>query len=267
MMFQEFLAESLGWLAAPWFAISWYAISLAGVIWVIYDVRTANSALNPPLKATWPIIIFFFSAIGIVLYLITSRPRDIANYSGKAKMERLTEYSKPAWRKIIASSTHCVGGDGLGIMSAMVFARLWNFEFWTEFWFEYLVGYLFGWFMFQTWAMRLRDNSWPMSLWKGFRAEFFSMISVMVGMGLIMRFVTPVVVSAQPKPDTFAFWTFAAFGLMVGFILTYPVNQWLVAIGWKHGQGHEYKLKKMAQEEKQNTSAQAPRGAQQAAAQ
>ena len=80
--------------------------------------------------------------------------------------------------------------------------------FWPEFWFEYAVGFAFGWFIFQTWAMRMHGNGWLMSLWKGGRAEFFSMITVMVGMGLVMRYVTPAVVGEQPLPDTYSFWTF-----------------------------------------------------------
>jgi len=246
MQFLDFLAVSLQWMADAHFAIAWYAVSAISVLLVIYDSQTANSALNPPLKVAWPIIIFFFSIVGVALYLATSRPFDIATYRDRhAKMRRFTQYSKPVWRKIIASATHCVGGDGLGIMTAMVLARVWGLSFWQEFWFEYLVGYLFGWFIFQTWAMRLHGNSWPISLWKGGRAEFFSMITVMIGMGLVMRFVTPAVVGMQPKPDTFAFWTFGALGLMAGFVLTYPMNWWLVAIGWKHGQGHEHMLEKM----------------------
>ncbi|MBW7851677.1 MAG: DUF4396 domain-containing protein [Rhodospirillales bacterium] len=245
----SFLAETLPFMAEPWFAITWYAIGTLGVVWMVYDAQTANSALNPPLKVAWPIIIFFFSAIGIVLYLVTSRPSDIARYEGhEAKMKRFTEYSQPTWRKVVASAIHCVGGDGLGIMTAMVLARVFGFPFWREFWFEYLIGYLLGWFIFQTWAMRLHGNGWFAAIWKGGRAEFFSMITVMLGMGLVMAQVTPSVVGAQPMPNTFAFWTFGALGLIVGFVLTYPMNYWLVAIGWKHGQGHEHMLKQMKQQ-------------------
>ena len=50
---------------------------------------------------------------------------------------------------------------------------------------------------------------------------------------------------APPRPDTIAFWTFGALGLAVGFVATYPVNWWLVKIGWKHGQGREHMLQKM----------------------
>ena len=88
------------------------------------------------------------------LYLIMSRPSDIGSYrAGRLKMERFTEYSKPRWRKVSTSAIHCVGGGGLGIMTAMVAARLWGFSFWQEFWFDYAVGYAFGWFIFQTWAV------------------------------------------------------------------------------------------------------------------
>lgn len=244
------LANALSFMTTPGFAIPWFLFGTGAAAWIIYDDRTANMALNPPLKAAWPIIVFFFSVIGIALYLVTSRPRGIGRYKDRMeKMRYFTEFSKPRWRKVIASVTHCVGGDGLGIMTAMVAARLMGFSFWEEFWFEYAVGYLFGWFVFQIWAMRLQGNGWAMATWKGGRAEFFSMIAVMVGMGLVMRFITPIVVGAQPQPDTYAFWTFGALGLMVGFLFTYPVNWWLVAIGWKHGQGMEHMLHEMHRNE------------------
>ena len=42
-----------------------------------------------------------------------------------------------------------------------------------------------------------------------------SMITVMVGIGLVMRFLTPISVGDAPQPN--------------------PMNRWLVKIGWKHG--------------------------------
>src|SRR5437763_1338156 len=119
------IANALTFMAEPWFATSWYLVGALGAMWMIFDARTANSALNPPLKVAWPIIILFFSLLGIILYLVTSRPPDIASYTSKdSKMRRFTEFSKPRWRKVIASATHCVGGDGLGIVTAMLIARI-----------------------------------------------------------------------------------------------------------------------------------------------
>jgi hypothetical protein len=90
-------------------------------------------------------------------------------------------------------------------------------------------------FHFQYKAMSKMTDSVLQALWMGGRAEFFSMITVMAGMGAVMGFVTPLVVGEQPMPDTCAFWGFAALGLFVGYIVTYPMNWGLVQIGWKHG--------------------------------
>lgn len=74
------VANLLTFMAEPWFAISWYAIGLLGAAWVLWDGFHANSALNPPLKWCWVILVPFFSVIGIALYFVVSRPRDIGDY-------------------------------------------------------------------------------------------------------------------------------------------------------------------------------------------
>ncbi|MGQ9371764.1 DUF4396 domain-containing protein [Azospirillum sp. ST 5-10] len=225
----------LRFLAEPWFVIPWYAVGIAGAAWVVYDGLHINTPLNSPLKAAWPIIIFFFSIVGIALYLSTARPPRIGGMPEDRKKERFHQYAGNTFRKVTGAAIHCVGGDGLGIVSAMVAARILNWAFWTEFWVEYAVGFAFGWFIFQYWSMRKMTDSGLMALWMGGRAEFFSMITVMVGMGAVMWAVTPAVVGEQPDPGTYAFWGFAALGLMVGMVLTYPTNWALVKIGWKHG--------------------------------
>ncbi len=225
----------LSFLAEPWFVIPWYAIGFAGAIWVIYDVLKKNTQVNTALKPAWPIIIFFFSVIGIVLYIWTCRPPGIGEKSGEEEKKVHHQYVTTTFRKVVGSAIHCVGGDGLGIMTAMVVARVIRVSFWQEFWFEYIVGFAFGWFIFQALSMSKMADSIPKMLWMAGRAEFFSMITVMAGMGYVMSAVTPHVVGAQPMPNTFAFWGFGALGLLVGFIATYPMNLWLVKIGWKHG--------------------------------
>ena len=225
----------LSFLANPWFVSCWYSIGAIGAAWVLYDTLKVNTAVNPPLKAAWPIIVFFFSVIGIVLYLLTCRPSGIKGKEMKEKKKIHHQYVNNIYYKTMGSLIHCVGGDGLGIMTAMIIARFSGFSFWQEFWFEYAAGYAFGWFIFQFWAFRLHDNGVGQSLFKAFRAEFFSMFTVMLGMGFVMGRITPFVVGEQPLPNTFAFWGFASFGLLVGLITTIPTNYILVTIGWKHG--------------------------------
>jgi hypothetical protein len=119
----------------------------------------------------------------------------------------------------------------------MVIARAFSFTFWQEFWFEYAVGFAFGWFIFQLKSMRMMTDSLGRALAMAFRAEFFSMLTVMGGMGAVMTFVTPSVVGAQPKATTYAFWGFGMLGLLAGYVFTFPMNWLMVRLGWKHGMG------------------------------
>lgn len=229
--------DFLRFLAEPWFVGPWYLVGLMGMAWVIQDMVRNNEPLNQPLKWAWPIIVLFFSVIGIALYVTTSRPPEIGKKPPDAKKRAFQDYSESTFRKVTGSVIHCVGGDGLGIMTAMVIARLLDMSFWMEFWFEYLVGFCFGWFIFQYGAMRKMADGPGQAIWMAGRAEFFSMMTVMAGMGTVMGFVTPLVVGEQPNPNTWAFWGFATLGLLVGLVATYPMNWMLVRIGWKHGMG------------------------------
>ncbi len=233
--------DALYFLTRPAFVVSWYAIGIAAAVWVVYDVRVDNKALNKPLKWAWPIIMVFFSVIGIVLYFTAARPRGIGAKPAKQQQQILNRYAENGFRKATAAAIHCVGGDGLGIVTAMVIARLAGFTFWLEFWFEYLVGFVFGWLIFQRASMQMMASSTASALWLAFRAEFFSMLTVMGGMGVVMAAVTPLAVGEQPKPWTFGFWSFAALGLIVGMIATYPMNWMMIELGWKHGLGHPQK--------------------------
>lgn len=222
-------------LQESWFVIPWYSFGILAAIWVTYDEFKVNTQVNPSLKYGWPIIVIFFSVAGLVLYLVTCRPPNIAGKTGEEEKEHHHRYVSPMWKKVTGSVIHCVAGDGLGIMTAMVISRIINLEFWPEFWFEYATGFVFGWFIFQLAAMKkMADSTWQ-AIWMAGRAEFFSMITVMIGMGLVMKFVTPQVAGHSPDPDTFTFWGYSALGLLVGAIFTYPMNWWLVKIGWKHG--------------------------------
>lgn len=225
----------LAFLAEPWFVIPWYGIGALGAVWVLYDVYRVNTEVNEALKWAWPIIVLFFSVIGLLLYWWTCRPGNIGSVPDDQKEDVHHRYVDKAFRKVTGSVIHCVGGDGLGIMTAMVVARLVDMSFWNEYWFEYVVGFAFGWFIFQYKAMSKMADGVGEALWMGGRAEFWSMITVMAGMGAVMAYVTPAVVGEQPDPTTAAFWGFGSLGLLVGFVATYPMNWVLVKMGWKHG--------------------------------
>ncbi len=76
--------EPLRILAQPAFVIPWYVVGAVAGIWVLYDTLTANRDVGPALKAAWPIIVLFFSAIGLVLYVFSCRPNHIGSIVGSS---------------------------------------------------------------------------------------------------------------------------------------------------------------------------------------
>lgn len=230
--------EALAFLSSPAFVVAWYAVGFVAAVWVAWDEAHANTPLKTAMKWAWPIIVLFFSLVGLALYFATARAPGVGRAgSADAKKALHGRYEKSMLRRVNGAVIHCVAGDGLGIVTAMVVARLVNMTFWQEFWFEYAVGFAFGLFVFQLKSMKMMTDSTPRALWMAFRAEMFSMFTVMGAMGAVMTYVTPMVVGAQPKPGTAAFWGFAALGLMAGFVATFPMNWMLVKVGWKHGMG------------------------------
>ncbi len=75
----------LSFLAEPWFVIPWNAIGLLGAAWVLYDVYFVNKQVNGAVKWAWPIIVFFFSIIGLALYWWTMPP---AKHRGRGRRKR-----------------------------------------------------------------------------------------------------------------------------------------------------------------------------------
>ncbi|MEO7087468.1 MAG: DUF4396 domain-containing protein [Bacteroidia bacterium] len=231
---------TLNFLTDESFVLLWYVSGLLLAMWVIYDLYNLNTSVNKSLKVGWPIIVIFFSVIGFLWYLLTCRPDGLLfRYPKENKKafdkEHHHEQVSSTFSKVTGSVIHCVAGEGLGIMTAMVIARYIGLNFWAEFTGEYITGFLFGWILFQYTAMRSIGNSPSQALWKGGRAEFFSMITLMSGMLLTAKLIQPLIISSPPLPSTYTFWGLASLALFIGTIITYPMNWWLVSIGWKHG--------------------------------
>ena len=116
--------SSFDFLKTGTFVLSWYVSGFILALWVVHDVLYVNTSVSKPLKVGWPIIVFFFSIIGLLLYLFTCRAPGIANLKGDKEKKVHHNYVTPVFNKVTGSVIHCVAGDGLGIMTAMVIGRV-----------------------------------------------------------------------------------------------------------------------------------------------
>ncbi|MGZ3291264.1 MAG: DUF4396 domain-containing protein, partial [Xanthobacteraceae bacterium] len=100
---------------------------------------------------------------------------------------------------------------------------------------EYILGFVFGWTIFQALFMRdMAGGSYRRALASTFMSEFLSMNLLMAGMvPTVMALKARI--PAATDPTTPSFWFVMSMGLLVGFIVAYPMNWWLVAYHLKHG--------------------------------
>jgi hypothetical protein len=130
---------------------------------------------------------------------------------------------------------HCVAGDGIGILAGAVLATTLGIAGIAEAALEYVLGFAFGWTIFQALFMRdMAGGSYLGALKSTFLAELLSMNLLMAGMIPTVMHLRRHIPAAD-NPTTPAFWFVMSMGLLVGFIIAYPMNWWLVANKLKHG--------------------------------
>jgi hypothetical protein len=70
---------------------------------------------------------------------------------------------------------------------------------------------------------------------KSFLPEFISMNAMMAGMAPVMSLLMMGRDMRAMVPTELIFWGIMSLGVIVGFVIAYPANVWLVQRGLKHG--------------------------------
>jgi hypothetical protein len=144
-------------------------------------------------------------------------------------------YTAARWRQVLGSTMHCVAGDGVGILAGAVLSSVLGLAGLAEVVVEYAFGFAFGWTIFQ--ALFMRDSaggSYRKALANTFIPKLLSMNLLMAGMIPTVRFLRTHIPPAD-NPAAPHFWFVMSMSLLVGFIIAYPMNWWLVANHLKHG--------------------------------
>lgn len=202
----------------------WFLLTAAALLFVAVDVR--NTPESPVLKWGFVLLTAYTGVIGAFLYVLGCRE----------PLPGLHErYVAARWRQVLGSTMHCVAGDGIGILAGAVLSSVFGLGGLSEVGVEYILGFAFGWTIFQALFMRdMAGGSYPSALKRTFMAELLSMNLLMAGMApTVMALKARIATAADPM--TPSFWFVMSMGLLVGFIVAYPMNWWLVANHLKHG--------------------------------
>jgi hypothetical protein len=202
----------------------WFVLAAGSLLFVAVDIR--NTPESPVLKWGFVLVTAYTGVVGAFLYVLGCRE----------PLPGLHErYLAVRWRQALGSTMHCVAGDGVGILTGAVLASALHLPGITEVVVEYVLGFGFGWTVFQALFMRdMAGGSYARSLKMTFAPELLSMNYLMTGMlptvMTLKKYVVP-----PGNPTTPNFWFVMSMGLLVGFVVSYPINWWLVANRLKHG--------------------------------
>ncbi len=204
--------------------IVWFAMTGLSLAFVVVDIpKTPESTV---LKWAFVILVVFTGPFGAFFYVLGCREPLKGTHE---------QYVSATWRQVLGSTMHCAAGDGVGIIAGAVIGALLHLSPWGDFALEYALGFGFGWAYFQAFAMKdMVGGSYILSLKETLIPELLSMNLLMTGMIPTMKFLMPRIDNAG-DPFMPAFWFVMSMALIVGFILAYPVNWWLVVNNMKHG--------------------------------
>lgn len=202
----------------------WFLLAAAALIFVAVDIRSTPE--SPVLKWGFVLLTAYTGVVGAFLYVLGCREPLPGLHE---------QYVAARWRQALGSTMHCVAGDGVGILAGAVLAAVLGIAGLAEVVLEYVLGFAFGWTIFQALFMRdMAGGSYRRSLAGTFLSELLSMNLLMAGMVPTVLTLRSHIPSAV-DPLSPSFWFVMSIGLLVGFVVAYPMNWWLVANHLKHG--------------------------------
>jgi len=202
----------------------WFGLTALSVAFVAIDIRTTPE--SPVMKWGFVLLTLYSGPFGAFLHLLGCRE----------PLPGLHErYVAVRWPQVLGSTMHCVAGDGVGILAGAVIGALVALPQLADLVLEYALGFGFGWTIFQALFMRsMAGGSYSSSLRSTFMSELLSMNCLMGGMIVVSTLAWRSVPEAH-EPTEPLFWFRMSIALMVGFVVAYPMNWWLVANHLKHG--------------------------------
>jgi hypothetical protein len=201
----------------------WFILTAIAVLFVAIDIRSTPE--SPVLKWGFVLVTAYTGVVGAFLYVLGCREPLPGTHE---------QYVAARWRQTLGSTMHCVAGDGVGILVGAALAGWLNLSGPAEVILEYVLGFAFGWTIFQALFMRdMVGGSYARSLTSTFIPELLSMNLLMAGMVPTMMLLKMHL--GGGSPGTPAFWFVMSMALLVGAILAYPMNWWLVSHHLKHG--------------------------------
>ncbi|NJD29923.1 MAG: DUF4396 domain-containing protein [Chloroflexi bacterium] len=212
----------------------WFLLTAASTAYVAYDLLARTPAMGV-MKLGWTLVLLYTGPVGLALYLASCRKPGAQDHQ---------TFVAPRWKQALGSTIHCLAGDATGIIVAGAITTAIGFPMGVDLVFEYAAGFTFGLLIFQAlFRKAMRGGSYLAAVRATVLPEWLSMNALMAGMIPVMVLLMSRDMGAM-EPTSIRFWGVMSLATIVGGLLAYPVNWWLVATGLKHGMGSSRALGK-----------------------
>lgn len=203
----------------------WVAGVALSVTYVAWDAWKFNPEVRV-MKLAFVLVTLYTGPLGLILYVMTCKEP----YPGTHD-----QFIRPVWKQAAGSTMHCLAGDATGIIVAAAITTSLRLPMWIDIISEYALGFTFGLFIFQALFMKsMFGGSYGMALKSSFFPEWLSMNCMMGGMIVAMVTLMSLDMRAMDARDI-EFWVVMSFAAIIGGIVAYPINFWMVDRGIKHG--------------------------------
>jgi hypothetical protein len=225
-----------------WLSIAFIALAIACAAVLLVDIIRRPQRMGI-MNVVWPVCALFGSVGILGLYFRYGRltARDAPSEPSDRIPQRIS---------IVKGALHCGSGCTLGDIVAetvalafppVLIAFGWNSLFRTRLWsvwiFDLVLAWLFG-VAFQYFTIApMRNLSLGAGLKAAVKADTLSVLSWQIGMYAVMAcaqlLLFPAWIGTQAKADTPEFWFAMQVAMIAGLATSYPMNAWLIRIGWK----------------------------------
>ena len=141
-----------------------------------------------------------------------------------------------SWRTAISATLHCLTGCAIGEVLGMVLATWWGWSTWPSVALAVFLAFVFGYALTMTSVLKA-GLAFGAAVQVALAADTVSIAVMEVVDNAIMVSVPGAMHAGLAN---WIFWSALAFSLAVAFVVTVPVNKWMIGRGLGHAKVHEF---------------------------
>jgi hypothetical protein len=141
-----------------------------------------------------------------------------------------------SWQTAISATIHCLTGCAIGEVLGMVLATWWGWSTVPSVALAVALAFFFGYLLTVT-SVRRAGLDWSSAIKVALAADTVSIFVMEVVDNAVMVMVPG---AMNEGLANWIFWAALAFSLAVAFVVTVPVNHWMIGRGKGHAVVHEY---------------------------